>query len=257
MGGHVDMKLLIALPLLILLFGCVIAQEQSPSQPPAQSPSATPPSQWDGAPGPSSANQSDNSPSPQTPLQPLPTPGKPVYTCSLSLDSQTINAGGSTTINWDVYSPENTVFTYNCGNETRSIATGGMSSGFRICEFDAPGETIVWIKADGVICAQQTLTVEGSAPSATKACSIDKSSIEQRLDDYYYSANVEYSGFAPDDLVVWSCASSYSAQTRVGGDDKLGPTTSKHIFYDFKEKPPCAYIKVTVGGMDCGGIPTN
>jgi hypothetical protein len=223
----------------ILLLGCTGAQQQpaGQQQQPAQNPTAINAR--------TGANVENASAPPAQPKQ---------QTCALTLSPSSINAGSSTEIGFAVQSAQSVVFTYNCGNEIREISTGGLTSGSRLCQFDAPGEVNVWIKADGAICAQKTLVVQ--EPRIAKTCHIDQSSVKRDLTNYYYEARVQFAGFSPQDVLVWACDRTTARHT-LGGGGATGMPLYSDIYCDFPGKPTSSTIDVSIGDVSCGSISTR
>lgn len=173
----------------------------------------------------------------------------------------TINADrkmkpSTTDIGFAVQSKENVAFTFNCGSETLGISTGGLTSGSRICQFNTPGSVEVWIKADGVICAQKTLTVQAS--QTAKTCYIDPASVKRDLANYYYDARVQFTGFSPDDKLVWICGRTTATHT-LGGEigGPVGMPLYSDIYCDFNGRPTQDSIEVSIGNFSCGSISTR
>lgn len=256
MDDYMNTKFLLtaALVMSILLLGCAAlpqqpaAQQQqvSAKQMPAQNPPAIA--------GRTGANVEN------PPVQPQPPPQQQKqYTCALTLAPPTINAGSSTEVGFSVQTKDNVVFTYNCGNEIREISTGGLTTGFRLCQFDTPGSADVWIKADGVVCAQKTLTVlQPLAQQTAKTCYIDPSSVKRDLAAYYYEARVQFSGFSPQDKMVWIC-DRMTATKALGGEigGPVGMPLYSDIYCDFGARPAKDAIEVSIGNVSCGSIPTR
>ena len=230
----------------ILLLGCTGSQQPAAQQqqPPAaqQQPAQNPPA----INARTGANVENTTAQPQQQKQ---------YTCSLTLTPSTISAGSSTDIGFAVQSKESVVFTYNCGSEIREIATGGLTGGSRLCQFNTPGNVDVWIKADGVVCAQKTLFVQQPQTTA-KTCSIDPSSVKRDLTNYYYEARVQFSGFSSQDELVWVCDHTTTRQT-LGGAGVMGMPLSIDIYCDFKGQPENSAIEVSIGNVSCGSISTR
>lgn len=223
----------------ILLLGCISAPQQ-PAQP-AQNP-------------PSINARTGANVEPPTILPQEQTPAQKKYTCSLTLNPATIDAGSSTQIGFAVHSDANPSFTYNCGDEIREISTGGLTTGFRLCQFNSPGNVEVWIKADGTTCAQQTLTVQQA--QIAKTCSIDQSSVQRDLTNYYYDAMVQFSGFSPQDELMWIC--DYTTATKkLGGGGAAGMPLYTNIYCDFTGQPVSGTIEVSIGNVSCGSISTR
>lgn len=221
----------------ILLLGCAgIQQQPAAQQQPAQNMPAI--SERTGA------NVENPPAQPQQQTQ---------YTCALTLTPSTIPAGSSTEVGFAVQSKESVVFTYNCGSEIREISTGGLTSGSRLCQFDTPGNVDVWIKADGTVCAQKTLTVQ--QPQTAKACSIDQSSVKRDLANYYYEARVQFSGFSPQDVLVWVCDRTTVRHTLGGGT--AGMPLYSDIYCDFRSQPEKSEIVASIGDVQCGSISTR
>jgi len=177
------------------------------------------------------------------------------YTCFLTLTPSTISPGGSTDIGFAVQSEQKVEFTYNCGSEIRGISTGGLTTGSRLCQFSTPGNVDVWIKADGVVCAQKTLTVQ--QPQTAKTCYIDPSSVKRDLTNYYYEARVQFSGFSPQDELVWVCDRTTARHTLGGGGSAMGMPLYSDIYCDFKSQPENSAIEVSIGAVSCGSISTR
>ena len=234
--------LLIAVAVIsVLLLGCTASPPQSAAQ--QQLPAQNPPS--------INARTGANAANATAPPQP-----QAGYTCSLTLNPSTINASGSTDVGFAVQSEQNVVFTYNCGSDIREISSGGLTSGSRLCQFNTPGSVDVWIKADGVVCAQKTLTVQ--QPQVARACSIDPSSVKRDLSSYYYSMRVQFTGFSPQDKMVWVC--DYTTATKTLGGDIGGPVGMplySDIYCDFNGKPVKDTIDVSIGNVSCGSISTR
>lgn len=231
----------------ILLLGCTGTQQQPPTQQPAQNPPAINAR--------TGANVVNGSASPQPPASTSP-PQQKQYTCSLTLTPSTITPGSSTEVNFAVQSQQRVNFTYNCGDEIREISSGGLTSGFRLCQFNTPGNVDVWIKADGVVCAQQTLTV--SQPQTAKTCYIDQSSVKRDLTNYYYSARVQFTGFSPTDQLVWTCDRTTATHTLGGGiGGPVGMPLYTDIYCDFTAQPVNDAISVSIAGISCGSISTR
>ena len=176
-------------------------------------------------------------------------------TCALTLNPSTINPGGSTEIGFAVQSEQKVEFTYNCGSDIRVISTGGLTSGFRLCQFDTPGNVDVWIKADGIVCAQKTLAVQPS--QAAKTCQIDQTSVKRDLGNYVYEARVNFSGFAPQDELVWVCDHTTTRHPLGGGGAVLGMPLYSDIYCDFTGRPINDSIDVSIGSVSCGSISTR
>lgn len=233
--------LIAALVVPILLLGCTI----SPPQPAAQQQLAQNPPAIGERTGAGVENAA---------AQPQPQAGR---TCALTLNPSTIYAGSSTEVGFAVQSGQKVVFTYNCGKEILEISSGGLTTGYRLCQFDPPGSVDVWIKADGTVCAQKTLLVQQPvARQAAKACSIDQSSVKRDLASYYYEARVQFSGFAPEDEIVWVCDYTTTRQ-KLGGGGAMGMPLYSEIYCDFAGRPKNSTIEVSVGGVSCGGISTR
>jgi hypothetical protein len=239
------MKLFFAIYALILLFGCA-----------ATMPEAPPVKQYGHADTNASTATVERTGTVAQPQEAVPQEQpKPGYTCAITLSPETIYAGDATEIIYNVYSPKTTLFTFNCGDEIRTISSGGLVTGSRLCNFMSPGSIAVWIKADGKTCIEKTLTVK-ERETIAKHCSIDEKTIERRLSDHYYSATVFFYGFNETDSVEWRCG-GIRANTTVGFGAFGGPAPSKYMYMDFAQKPPCDAIAVTVGGIPCGSINVN
>lgn len=226
----------------ILLLGCT-GTPQAPSaqqQQPAQNPPAI------------NARTGANAENGNTAAQP---PLQSQHTCALTLNPSTIQPGSSTEIGFAVQSEQKVAFTYNCGNEIRGISTGGLTRGSRLCQFDTPGNIEVWIKADGAVCALQTLVVQ--QPQAAKACHIDQSSVKRDLANYVYEARVQFSGFSPQDELVWVCDRTTTRHTLGGGGTPAGMPLYSDIYCDFSGRPINDNIGVSIGGVSCGSISTR
>ncbi len=180
-------------------------------------------------------------------------PQKAKTSCVLTLTPDTINAGDAADIGFSVYSDGNTKFTYNCGGEVREISAGGLITGSRLCNFMQPGEQTVWIKAEGELCAQKTLTVKASGTA--KSCYINQSSVKKDLQAYSYEATVHFDGFAPGDKLVWICDRTTATKTLVGSS--AGMPRQETISCDYNGRPANDYITVSVAGIDCGRISTR
>lgn len=232
-----DTKLLLIASVIIsfMLLGCTSASQQQP--PPSQNTAAI-----DARTGANTVNAT-----------PLP-PQQKQYTCALTLNPSTINAGSSTEVGFSVQSAQNVAFTYSCGNETRDISTGGLTSGSRLCQFGAPGSVEVWIKADGAICAQETLTVV--QPQSAKTCYINQSSVSRDLAGHHYAARVQFTGFSPQDKLVWICDRTTATHT-LGGDGTYGMPLYSDIYCDFPGVPQMDSIDVSIGNVSCGSISTR
>ena len=179
---------------------------------------------------------------------------EPEVTCAIVLSPQKIYARESTDISYKVYSSGNTKFTYNCGDEIRSISSGGLITGSRICQFNSPGNQAVWIKADGELCAVKNLEVVETS-LAPRRCWINESSIIVRPADFYYSATVYYEGFAENDTLTWVCDRT-TATTKLGSGAFGGTGKMRDIYCDYSAKPE-KDIKVTIGEISCGSISTQ
>lgn len=191
------------------------------------------------------ANVENATVSPQQPKQ---------HTCSLTLSPSTINAGSSTEIGFAVQSEQSVAFTYSCGSEIRGISTGGLTSGSRLCQFNTPGNVEVWIKADGAVCAKKTLVVLQAR--IAKTCYIDQSSVKRDLASHYYEARVQFTGFSPQDELVWVCDRTTTRHT-LGGDGALGMPLYSDIYCDFASQPENSAIEVSIGSFSCGSISTG
>jgi hypothetical protein len=237
-----DTKLLLisAAFISILLLGCTGVQAQSASQQ-QQSPAQNPPA----INARTGANVENTSAPPTQPKQ---------HTCSLTLSPSVINAGSSTEVGFAVQSEQSVEFTYNCGNEIRGISSGGLTSGSRLCQFNTPGNVDIWIKADGVVCAQKTLTVQ--QPQTAKTCYIDQSSVKRDLSTYNYEARVQFTGFSSQDVLVWICDHTTARHT-LGGDEILGMPLYSDIYCDFPGRPESSSIDVSIAGVSCGSISTR
>ncbi|VVC01596.1 Uncharacterised protein [uncultured archaeon] len=179
------------------------------------------------------------------------------FTCSLTLDPTQIEQRGSTEISYSVWSDSNIKFTYNCGSEEDTIATGGLTSGSKLCEFDKAGTVSVQIKADGYVCAEKNLTVITRAAGEVQRCWIDTQTIVRRLNpDYYYSATVLYEGFSENDTLTWTCDRT-TARSQLGGGPLGGVSASKEIYCDFSQVPFSNYIEISIGKSLCGSISTR
>ena len=229
----------------VMLLGCTGA----PGQPAAQQPGAQ---QQSPAQNPPAINARTGANVENT------TAAQPVqqkqYTCALTLSPSTIDAGSSTEVGFAVQSGQSVAFTYNCGDEVRAISTGGLTSGSRLCQFNTPGSVDVWIKADGVVCAQKTLVVQ--QPATAKTCSIDQSSVTRDLTNYIYDARVQFTGFSPTDELVWVCDRTTTRHT-LGGNGALGMPLYSDIYCDFASQPVSGAITVSIGNVSCGSISTR
>jgi len=233
----------------LLLLGCTYPS--APAQQPeagAQNPQGqtTPPQQ-------NELTGTGTQPQPKEEQPVVELPQKKQYTCSLELSPSTIYAGGSTDISFAVSTKDDVAFTYNCGAEVREISTGGLTSGSRLCDFMTPGEVVVWIKADGEICAQKTLTVlpESQAP---RNCSVNVT--KKDLQSYYYEAQVNFDGFGNGTNLTWKC--DYTTATKkLTGTGPFGMMKYEVIYCDFNGSPKTDSIPVFVGDVKCGEIPTR
>ena len=251
----------------LLLLGCTGQQASSsqpnsapspnPQAPPSQHPKdVTPALNKTNATAAPPAQQPNNTPqapaSNNTPAQP-----KKSYTCSLTLDPSTIQRGGTTEIGYSVYAESNVKFTYNCGNETLGISTGGLTAGSRLCEFYTPGEGTVWIKADGVVCAEKNLTVlqEGQSQAAKK-CWIDETTLDRGSQSYHYAVTVYYEGFSETDAMAWICDNT-TATSVLGPGPFGGMSTMKRISCDYPQRPEKDYMEVSIGKTPCGRLSTR
>ena len=241
-GDLMSAKLLLigAVVISIMLLGCT-GTPQLPAAQQQQLPAQNPPA----IEARTGANAENASVQPQPQKQ---------YTCSLTLTPSVISPGSSTTIGFAVQSGQSVEFTYNCGNETRGISTGGLIAGSRLCQFNIPGNVDVWIKADGVVCAQKTLIVQ--QPQSAKKCYIDPSSVKSDLANYYYSARVQFSGFSPQDELVWVCDHTTARQV-LGGGGAIGMPLYSDIYCDFHSRPENSTIDVSIGNVSCGSISTR
>lgn len=247
-------KLLLALSVLsmFLAFGCVVIQQPQPAQPvqgnqqPSQGNVQSPPAvnERTGA-----AVSPDETPKPPESLNNTQT------TCALTLTPDIIFAGDSTEIGFSISTKGDTAFTYNCGNETRGISTGGLTNGVRLCQFNDAGAQAVWIKADNEVCAQQMLTVKPRNLSP-RNCNIDESSIVRNLQDYTYQATVNFDGFEPTDNLTWVCDFTTAKKT-IGGDPVLGMPKYSIISCDYSSTPRKDNIDVSIAGVPCGSISTR
>ncbi|MCX6771251.1 MAG: hypothetical protein NTX79_04305 [Candidatus Micrarchaeota archaeon] len=229
--------LMAAVALSILLLGCTGALSQPEAQQAQNAPAIN---------ARTGTNVENATAQPQQPKQ---------HTCALTLNPSTINAGSSTEIGFAVQSEQKVVFTYNCGNDIREISTGGLTSGFRLCQFDAPGSADVWIKADGAICAQKTLIVQ--QPQAAKTCYINQSSVKRDLINYVYDARVQFTGFSPSDELVWVCDHTTTKHPLGGGGVAMGMPLYSDIYCGFTGRPINDAIEVSIGGVSCGSISTR
>jgi hypothetical protein len=221
----------------ILLLGCTGTPQQPATQ---QQPASNPPA----INARTGTNVENTSAQPQQQKQ---------YTCSLTLTPSTIDAGSSTDIGFAVQTQESVVFTYNCGDEIREISTGGLTGGSRLCQFNTPGNVDVWIKADGVVCAQETLVVQ--QPQTAKTCYINQSSVKRDLTNYHYEARVQFSGFSPQDELVWVCDHTTARHTL--GGSTLGMPLYSDIYCYFSSQPENSTIDVSIGNVSCGSISTR
>ena len=177
------------------------------------------------------------------------------HTCALTLNPSTINPGDSTEIGFAVQSEQKVEFTYNCGSDIRVISTGGLTSGFRLCQFDTPGNIDVWIKEDGAVCAQKTLVVRQA--QTAKTCYIDQTSVKRDLANYVYEARVQFTGFAPQDELVWVCDRTTTRHPLGGGGAAMGMPLYSDIYCDFTSRPTSGSIDVSIGSVSCGSISTR
>ncbi|MCX8175417.1 MAG: hypothetical protein N3E51_04385 [Candidatus Micrarchaeota archaeon] len=175
------------------------------------------------------------------------------YTCSLSLNPETIYAGEATEVSFAVSAKGGVKFTYNCGDEVREISTGGLTGGSRLCQFGTPGEQAVWIKADGTLCAQQTLTV---LPRNGKPKGCNVSVLERNLADYYYKMRVEWEGFDAPVKLSWVCDGTNRTNTYLE-DPVLGLQKYEIIDCKFSGRPKRDFIFVSVNGIGCGQVSTR
>ncbi|MFA5929990.1 MAG: hypothetical protein WC861_03850 [Candidatus Micrarchaeia archaeon] len=242
-----DTKLLLMafaiLPLLLL--GCTGAPQQPLAQ---QQPNALQPAQNPPAINARTGANVENNATASPPLQSQ-------HTCALTLNPSVIAPGESTEIGFAVQSERKVAFTYNCGNEIREISTGGLTRGSRLCQFYTPGNVEVWIKADGAVCALQTLVVR--QPQTAKSCYIDQSSVKRDLANYVYEARVQFTGFSPQDELVWVCDRTTTRHLLGGGDPVVGMPLYSDIYCDFASRPVNDNIGVSIGSVSCGSISTR
>jgi hypothetical protein len=180
-------------------------------------------------------------------------------TCTITLNPPAIYAGGSTEVRYSVYTAENTVFTFNCGNQIKEISTGGLISGAQMCQFNSPGDQIVRIKDGGRTCAQATLSVMergAAAPEQQKICQIDESSVKRDFAAYHYEARVDFSGFSPNDELKWVCDYTVTRK-KLGSDPVMGMPLYYDIYCDFSKTPYKDSIDVSIGNVSCGSISTR
>lgn len=175
--------------------------------------------------------------------------------CTLKLDPQEIAPGGYALVSYDTYSEREVRFTYNCGEQVTAISNGGLVSGAKLCQFNKSGRQQVWIKAGGIICAQANLTV-GQVPDSFMNCYVNQSSMRRNLEDYYYSARVQFSGFSAGAVLEWRCGSTTANKTL---NEALGAGMPlyEEIYCDFPERPGSDAIPVSISGFSCGAIPTR
>lgn len=228
----------------VLLFGCTYPQV--PQQGAQQNGQITTPPQQNELTG--------TGAQPQEEQEVVEVPAEKQYTCALELSPPTIYAGDSTDITFAVSTKDDVEFTYNCGEEGElGISTGGLTSGSRLCQFKTAGEQQVWIKADGKICAQKTLTVL-SAEFKPRNCSVNLT--KKDLQDYYYEMLVEFDGFMPGDNITWKCGYTI-AKKPIAGDPSFGMPRYEIISCDFNTRPPYDTIIVSVADVVCGEISTR
>ncbi len=255
-----EMKILIVLALsVIMLFGCTQGQTgQQVQQPQIQEQQPTGPS--DLAPSaqesqPEAQEQEEEEETGPEEQEVAAEEQEPKRTCSLTLTPDTISAGGSTDIGFSVWEEEQgPAFTYNCGEEILEISSGGLTTGSRLCQFNEVGEHMVWIKADGEICASAMLTVQ--EPVVDQSCYIEQSSIEKNLETYYYKATVHFEGFKPEDKLQWVCDYTTATKT-LGGDEIFGMPLQETISCNYNSQPKLDYIEVSIAGVSCGKISTR
>jgi len=113
----------------------------------------------------------------------------------------------------------------------------------------------VWIKADGAVCAQKTLVVQQA--QTAKTCYIDQSSVKRDLVNYVYEARVQFSGFSPQDELVWICDRTTTRLTLGGGGSPIGMPLYSDISCDFASRPVNDNIGVSIGDVSCGSISTR
>ncbi|HIH18699.1 TPA: hypothetical protein HA225_01855 [Candidatus Micrarchaeota archaeon] len=238
----------------LLAFGCAAAQglggnSQGPSvygQPaPPGSPNATT----------AQVERTGTGANPGVGAQPGETSEKSQSSCSLALSPQSIYAGDSTEVGFSVYSSQNSIFTFNCGEEIREISTGGLISGSRMCQFNSPGEQTVWIKEGERVCAEAKLVVKDKQ-LAPKNCYINESTVKRDLGNYYYETRVHFSGFSPDDELKWVCDYTVTRK-KLGGDSVMGMPLYSDIYCDFSKSPYKDSIIVSIGEITCGSISTR
>lgn len=225
----------------ILVFGC--ASQEQPPLPPQPSPQ---PDTGTGVLQPGGPKPSNNTTA---------APSGSQTTCSLTLSPSTIRAGESADVGFSVFADDDTQFTFNCGDEIRSIATGGLTSGSRLCQFNEAGEQQVWIKADGIICAQKALRVL-PVSSGPKNCYINESTIKKDFGSHYYEFTVHFTGFEPQDEIVWVCDYT-TAKKQIGEAFGFGMPKKETLSCDYSESPRKDFIDVSIGGTGCGRVSTR
>lgn len=255
MPGKLQLPLALLIASMLLAFGCVVIQQPAQIAQGNQQPLKQPPAPGNVQSPPAVNERTGAAVSPNETLKPSESLDKTQTTCALTLNPDTIFAGDSTEIGFSVSTKGDAAFTYSCGGETMGISTGGLTNGVRLCQFKEAGEQIVWIKADGEVCAQKILAVKPRS-LAPRNCRIDESSIVRNLQDYTYQATVYFDGFEPNDSLTWTCDFTTAKKT-IGGDPVLGMPKYSIISCDYTAQPRKDTIAVSVAGVPCGTISTR
>jgi len=122
--------------------------------------------------------------------------------CWVSLAPSRIVAGQTSVVTiWTSSGEKSIKVDYNCGDKVESEERTGMVSNSKICQFDAPGTTYVYINVDGTLCASKLLEVFGTA----RDCSAYSSKLQMAGKEYVYTAKVAGRGYSGGDELKYKC----------------------------------------------------
>jgi|GEM_PF-2916919 len=173
--------------------------------------------------------------------------------CTLAVKPSAIVAGEMVGITLNSRFAGSARFDLMCGNETRSLTSENTLALDTSCRFDAPGEHMIYVMANGRECASAVVEARRKAGGN---CSIDSASIERDLASYYYKWKVDFDGFSDGDTLTWACGNTVSRK-KLSSDLIWGMPLFEVLSCDYPSRPADDYISVSISGVQCGKVSTR
>lgn len=195
--------LLFALAFSLAFFGCTATSKTEPSGEKTQS---SPPKQdYVVDLGPDFDKSASKGASPNESSIQIAVPKKN-YSCSLSLDKDSIFVGesvGATVSANPAYAER---ATFSCGKDIKYLGTNGLFKNFYLCQYGTAEDVLLWVRINDGICASKTLHVLSPIEKMpARICSVDNASIIANSADGHFEAKVAYANYSIKDRLTWDC----------------------------------------------------